>query len=154
MKIRQVLKLLILLVFGSCHQEGRKTSVPTAWKTETLRFARLRVPVDFKHTVLQGVDSSPGTLANEAFTLSYDSGIELGALLADTCQFDRLWQVTQSKIEDTAFRRIYQVPIKNRAYLDTIDKKPAIIIVPQVTGQGTTSVSLMDCKTGFWFYLA
>jgi hypothetical protein len=148
-KENKILMIVAILILGGCRPE--KPLSLEEWKTIKVKPVKLTLPADFKHTAFTGINSFSGKLASTDFTLKYNIGVEL--IQKNGCLPSIQLKEHQTRLTHPDFQNHYQIPNRNRAYLDTVDHKIAIVIVPKRVGKGRTSISVNDCHTGFTFDL-
>jgi hypothetical protein len=68
----------------------------------------------------------------------------------DNCDFQEALEKAQRDIASGSIKEFYDVPIKHKAYLDTINGLIATIIIPSVPGEGFIDIEISDCESGRW----
>jgi hypothetical protein len=147
------LKLVFLILGATCIQSA--LSQKSQWKVLQLPDNwTILTPQNILRKDLQGVDSYVGEIFSSAdsLSLSFDIGKSFSIRLTDKfdCSLKTQAKETTKYLHDTTFKKIYNIPHINKAYLDTVSGRIAIIIIPKVIGNGITYVSITDCKTGDW----
>jgi hypothetical protein len=124
------------------HADWITLTLPNGWELQT--------PRTFKDTTVQGVDSHPGYIysTSDSILLEFDSGGEM--LMTEECDFDKQVRDAENSISSGFYKDFYKVPTEHKAFVDTIDNKIAVIVIPTQTGRGTVDISISDCKSGLW----
>jgi hypothetical protein len=127
------------------------------WKTLVLPDGwYISVPVDFLREDGRGVDSEVGSVfsLNDGITLQFDIGIDNEIIFEKAdCMLNTQIRKTKRDLHQKTTKDIYNIPKINRAYVDTINGRAAVIVVQQKSGQGLTCVSIKDCETRNWIGL-
>jgi hypothetical protein len=141
--------LTIILACNSGHSDDKSNHIE--WKTIILPNGwELQTPENFKDSTGQGTDSNPGHIYSDSedIVLQFDCGRDM--ILREDCDFNKQIIASEKEITEGFYKDYYKVPILHKAYIDTIDNKVATIVTPTEIGKGTVSISISDCKSGFW----
>lgn len=145
------LVILVLLII-SCKRAAKEEVPYLGWiKTFLPNHWIIYLPPGFVFKPERGVDSNPGLIISkkDTLTLKFDSGQE--KIKMQDCDLHKSYLIAKASIDTGFYKEFYKVPVIHKAYIDTINGKIAIVILPQKTGQGTTAVEILpDCKSGYW----
>jgi hypothetical protein len=143
-----------LLALISCKKtEKKRIVIDSSWHKLILSSGwMIWAPADFRSKTEPGIDSSPGIIYSkkDSIFLQYDSGPFERNSSNSSCDLKSNFQDATASIDTGFYKTFYKIPVRHKAYIDTIDDKVAIVVRPVKTGKGTVGIEILGCRQEAW----